>query len=139
MALKTDYKNDVFSGQRKYTMTDNGDNTVSFTDVTTYSQVGDNFGASDINAANTAVNNLTYYLEQAQTLSTSGNTDFTFSDAKIQTGSMIEVYAGRTTGDVSGEQNSFGYSSIYTTTGQCVITYPPFSSEISLTVRIYIK
>jgi len=54
--LKTDYKDDVFSGNRKYQMVQNGDSTVSFVDVTEYVQVGDNYGASDINAQNTALN-----------------------------------------------------------------------------------
>ena len=56
MALKTNYKDDIFSGNRKYRMTNNSDGTVSFTDVTTYSQVGDQYGASDINAQNVAIN-----------------------------------------------------------------------------------
>lgn len=55
-ALKTNYKDDVFTGKRKYTMTNNGDGTVSFTDVTQYSQIGDNYGASDINMQNQAIN-----------------------------------------------------------------------------------
>jgi hypothetical protein len=55
-ALKTNYKDDVFTGKRKYTMTNNGDGTVSFTDVTQYSQIGDNYGASDINMQNQVIN-----------------------------------------------------------------------------------
>ena len=137
--LKTDYQDDVFSGQRKYTITDNGDDTVSITDVTTYSQVGDDFEADDINATNEAVNDLTSYLELTQTLSTSDTTDFVFTDASILATSTIQAFAGRASGDVSGEQNNFNYLNIYTTDGQCTVTYPQFSSAISLTVRIYIK
>ena len=58
MALKTDYKNDIFDGSRKYMMTENTDGSVSFEDVTEYTQQGDNFGASDINTTNQAVNAL---------------------------------------------------------------------------------
>ena len=138
--LKTDYKDDVFSGQRKYTITDNGDNTVSITDVTTYSQVGDDFEADDINATNEAVNDLTSYLELTQTLSTSDSTDFVFTDASILATSTIQVLAGRANGDVSGEQNNFNYLNIYTTAGQCTVTYPRAPRyAFSLTVRIYIK
>ena len=58
--LRTDYKDDVLdtsvNTQRKYQMTTNEDGTVSFTDVTEYSQVGDTFGAADVNAMNEAVN-----------------------------------------------------------------------------------
>ena len=56
MALKTDYKDAVFSGERKYREVFNNDGTKSFTDVTQYSEVGNKFGANDINATNYAVN-----------------------------------------------------------------------------------
>ena len=55
-ALRTDYKDDVFSGNRKYTMVNNGDGTVSFVDETQYTQVGDTYGASEINEQNTVIN-----------------------------------------------------------------------------------
>lgn len=56
--LKTDYKDDVYSGDRKYQETQNADGTVSLEDVTEYTQEGDIFGASDANATNEAVNDL---------------------------------------------------------------------------------
>lgn len=59
MPLKTNYKDDVFEGNRKYRKTDNPDGTVSLEDVTTYKQVGDTFAAADINATNAAINTLT--------------------------------------------------------------------------------
>lgn len=53
MALKTDYKDDVLdtsvNTRRKYNMIQNDDGTVSLEDVTTYLQVGDSFGAQEIN------------------------------------------------------------------------------------------
>ena len=57
--LKTDYKDDVFEGDRQYSLTQNANNTVSLRDVTTYTREGDQFGANDINATNEALNNLT--------------------------------------------------------------------------------
>lgn len=58
--LKTNYVDDVLDSEknqlRKYQMIHNDDGTVSFVDVTTYSQVGDNFSAIDINSTNTKVN-----------------------------------------------------------------------------------
>lgn len=54
--LKTNYKDAVFSGNRKYQEVNNGDGTVSFNDQTSYTQQGDRFGASDINGTNTAIN-----------------------------------------------------------------------------------
>lgn len=57
--LKTDYKDDILaSGKREYEMTNNANGTVSLEDVSVYAQTGDNFGGSDINATNTAVNAL---------------------------------------------------------------------------------
>lgn len=56
--LKTDYVDAVFTGNRKYTEVDNGDGTVSFTDSTSYTQAGTQFGASDINGTNGAINSI---------------------------------------------------------------------------------
>lgn len=56
--LKVNYKDAVFSGSRKYRETTNGDGTVSFTDATTYTQQGDQFGADDINTTNAAINSV---------------------------------------------------------------------------------
>jgi hypothetical protein len=58
MALKTDYKDDGFAGNRKYRMITNADGTMSFEDVTPYDPVGDSFGALDINQTNTEINKL---------------------------------------------------------------------------------
>lgn len=60
--LKTDYKNNVVdlntNETRKYRMITNDDGTVSFEDVTVYSQVGNDFGAEDINAVTQELNQL---------------------------------------------------------------------------------
>lgn len=53
--LRTDYQDAVWSGNRKYRLTTNGDNTTSVTDVTEYSVEGDNFGAGDINRTNAVI------------------------------------------------------------------------------------
>lgn len=61
MALRTDYKDDILdiskNEKRKYNMITNSDGTVSFEDVTVYSQVGDTFGAADVNKITDALNN----------------------------------------------------------------------------------
>ena len=61
MALRTDYKDDILdiskNEKRKYNMITNPDGTVSFEDVTVYSQVGDTFGAADVNKITVALNN----------------------------------------------------------------------------------
>lgn len=56
MALKTNYKDDVFTGNRKYKQTSNSDGSISLEDTTAYTQEGDIFAAKDINDTNTAVN-----------------------------------------------------------------------------------
>ena len=56
MGLKTDYKDAIFKERRKYKMIDNGDGTVSFDDVTEYTQAGTQFGAADVNAITGLIN-----------------------------------------------------------------------------------
>jgi len=74
MALKTNYKDDIFTGDyRKYRQINNSDGTISLSDVTEYSQTGDKFGASDINATNQAVNQLNSDLTAKVGNFTSGN------------------------------------------------------------------
>ena len=58
MALKTDYKDDVFPGSRKYIQTVNEDGTISLSDATQYEQQGDYFGANELNAIGKAINNV---------------------------------------------------------------------------------
>ena len=58
MALRANYKNDVFEGNRKYTLIQGGDGKYEIIDSTNYTVQGDAFGANDINATNSAVNAL---------------------------------------------------------------------------------
>ena len=59
MALRTDYKDDILPAEgRKYSLTSNPDGTTSIADVTQYTQVGDDYGAADINLLNAIVNTL---------------------------------------------------------------------------------
>lgn len=56
--LKTDYKDDMFIGARKYALVANEDRTTSLVDMTEYTQEGDQFGANDINDTNKVINAL---------------------------------------------------------------------------------
>lgn len=56
--LKTNYKDDMFEGARRYRITQNSDGTSGITDATTYTQEGDQYGANDINGTNETVNAL---------------------------------------------------------------------------------
>lgn len=61
MALRTDFKDSVLkntSGKRQYKMTNNSNNTVSFTDVTEYSQEGSPYGAKEVNEEREAINSV---------------------------------------------------------------------------------
>lgn len=59
--LPVNFKDDILkgnmNGKRRFNMIQNSDGTVSFEDVTEYTQVGSTFGAAQINATNEAVNN----------------------------------------------------------------------------------
>lgn len=58
--MKTDWKDDVLApimkGKRRYNIYENDDSTVSFIDATQYSQVGDNFGAAELNQIGEEIN-----------------------------------------------------------------------------------
>lgn len=56
--LKTDYKDAMFDGARKYKISQNPDGTSGIADETTYTQKGDSFGANDINGTNETINAL---------------------------------------------------------------------------------
>lgn len=58
MALKTNYKDDVFEGNRKYTLIQGGDGKYEIIDSTNYTVQGDTFGAKDVNAITKVLNAL---------------------------------------------------------------------------------
>lgn len=70
--LKTNYVDDVLDTTknqlRKYRQIQNDDGTVSFVDVTEYTQVGTSFGAKDINDTNAAINDVNGKLPQLKVL-----------------------------------------------------------------------
>ena len=62
--LPTDYTDAVWSGLKRYTQVDNSDGTVSFNDVTTYTNKEKSFfGAKDANRMNEALNYIMSMLE----------------------------------------------------------------------------
>ena len=67
--LPVNFKDDILAAsnvKRKYRQTTNDDSTVSFEDVTNYSQEGSEFGAKEVNQTNGAINNI--YNERILTL-----------------------------------------------------------------------
>lgn len=73
-ALRTDYKDDIYQGNRKYIQTKNEDGTVSFSDATQYEQEGDYFGANEINIISQAVNEAQDKADQAFQSASDGKT-----------------------------------------------------------------
>lgn len=75
--LSTDFKDDVLdtvaNENRKYQMTYNTDGTVSFTDVTKYSQNGSLFGAKEVNEERTKINQLNKILSDKGKVAQTGN------------------------------------------------------------------
>jgi len=58
VALKTDFKNDIFEGNRKYKISTDASGQSEIVEVTDFTQEGDAFGADEINTTNKAVNDL---------------------------------------------------------------------------------
>lgn len=88
MSLRTDYKNDMFAGKRRYMVTENDDGTISLDDVTEYQQVGDIFSADDINTTNQAVNDIdteneSFKTEITENVNNLSNTVDTLTGEKI--------------------------------------------------------
>lgn len=125
--LKTDYVDDIpASGvtKRSYTMTENGDGSVSFTDVTDYQTRGDTFGAADINATNVAVNKCTEYA--TGTLAANA-TSVTLTSNIFFDGGHVEVYVP------AGKVQDLVVSNVVVTDGSATIT---FSSSVNTASRI---
>ena len=94
--LKTDYKSDVFEGNRKYQISQDGEGKSEILDVTAYSQEGDIFGPNDINATNRAVNALRNDKLITIPAFTQSAAPYT-ADIKVQhlkTTDAIELYVG---------------------------------------------
>lgn len=92
MNLRTDYVDDMFSGNRKYEMIDNGDGSYSFNDVTEYSQVGSNYGAAQVNACNDAINKLSSFMSKTLV---AGATTLTFTNSAFQSDTFFEFYTDK--------------------------------------------
>lgn len=72
----------------------------------------------------------TKYMEYSQTLSTSADTVYTFTNSAITADSAVDVWTD-IRGIISSDQ--------VTTNGQCVVTFPKQSTAQTMTCRIYVK
>ena len=88
--LKTNYVDDVLDTTknqlRKYQQIQNDDGTVSFVDVTEYTQVGTSFGAKDMNDTNAAINDVNRKLGESINVQVLTKT--------ITTGSVSTAFGG---------------------------------------------
>lgn len=121
--LKTNYKDDVLdtskNEKRKFRMIQNEDGTVSFEDVTEYIQIGDTFGAADVNMTNEEINALNEGLENclksasdgkktvasaitAQGVSTAADAEFAVMAKNIETVGTDRYNAGYSAGKSEG-------------------------------------
>ena len=80
--------------------------------------------------ANRNVSGAELVLEQSQTLSTSADTVYTFTNSAITANSAVDVWT-----DIRG----ITPSNHVTTNGQSVVTFPPQSTAQTMTCRIYVK
>ena len=103
--------------------------TVSVTHTGTASSTG-------VRKQQITVNNVSYdvdgsaYMEQSVTLSTSGTTAVTFTDASITANSQIQ-YGCSTWGIIPDD--------ITCSSGSCVVTMPKVNTAATVTVRIYVR
>lgn len=76
-SLPTDYTDAVWSGLKKYSQVDNSDGTVSFQDVTIYTNREKSFfGAKDANRMNAALNTVMEAVENGADLTVAGRLIF---------------------------------------------------------------
>lgn len=148
-ALKTDYKDAVYTGNRKYTQSNNADGTISLVDATAYSTEGDPFGATDINATNTAVNSNSDNISALQqtikttakqitlTAASWSSGSYTISDSLITASSIQEIIPATS---ISADQYKALVKASIVATGQSVgaITIKAFGTVPSIDIPVTI-
>lgn len=156
MALRTDFKDSVLkdtTGNKKYKMTNNSDNTVSFTDVTEYSQEGSTYGAKEVNEEREAINSVIV----PKTRTVEGGGDLTCHITEVGAVTWLEVTHKMTTEIPEGYEyllgivpapmfevsrriyldNNFGFIFDIISNGQATIT--PFGGDIIPGTEIYVS
>lgn len=114
MSLKTNYKNDMFAGKRKYQVTENDDGTISLDDVTVYQQQGDVYSADDINSTNKDVNKNT---EKTAALDAKIDQETAALDAKISGNHSKTLKSVNVTFPASGWSASAPYTQAVNVSG----------------------
>lgn len=140
--LSTDFQDDILASsntKRKYSMTYNTDGTVSFEDITVYSQTGSAYGAKEINEERKAINensealgSLIYMqtFQRSVQLAANGRTDFGIPITVKEGYTPIAVAYVDYSGSVS--QIAIGKYSVFT--DQCYISLQNLGSQQTVTV-----
>ena len=155
--LSTSYQNDVFDGKRKYKMINNSDGTVSFEDVTKYTQVGSSFDAQQLNTIAKAVNDSFDKSKVISDINTLKNTmssgyvvDASVLRKLLLTGYFLKILkAGTDTitvedasitedSTIKVQVNKFGAActSMKVTAGKVVLTFPTMSEDMQVKVWV---
>ena len=149
--LKTDYKDDVLDSavneKRKWTVTENGDGTVTITDATTYLQRGDMFGAAELNEITLAVNECFQSVSNGKALIASAIADkkvatdatATFAQmaeniSKIVLGSGNATVADVLSGKTFTNDDGVEYAGTMTNNGAVSKSITPSTSSQSYTI-----
>nr|DAH22943.1 MAG TPA: hypothetical protein [Bacteriophage sp.] len=152
MSLKTDYKDDIYSGKRRYRIIQNDDGTVSFDDVTDYTQDGDIYSAGDVNTTNKAVNQNTSDISDIQKLrhATFKATDWSQSAPYVQRVVVpgmtvndvpiisLHIADGTTSADAKSQGKAYGYVDRAVSGGGQLVLYC-YNSKPSVDFTVAIK
>lgn len=152
MSLKTDYKDDIYSGKRRYRIIQNDDGTVSFDDVTDYTQDGDIYSAGDVNETNKAVNQNAGDIADIQKLryATFKADDWSQSAPYIQRVVVpgmtvndvpiisLHIADGTTSVDVKSQSKAYGYVDRAVSGGGQLVLYC-YNSKPSVDFTVAIK
>lgn len=157
MALRTDFKDSVLkdtTGKKKYKMTNNSDNTVSFTDVTEYSQEGSPYGAKEVNEEREVINSV--IVPKTRTVESRGDLTCHITEAGVVT--WLRIFGNIRTEIPNGKdynlfyvtpvpmfavsrriyiENNFGFIFEISASGQVSIT--PFGGDIPVGTGINVS
>lgn len=120
---------DVSEGKTKKVTASNIGTTVAVNYTGTASATGVRYQRIGVNGTYSEING-TKYMEQSKTLSTSGDTAYTFTNGAITVNSSIRI-----------QSSIFGFSpkNCTVSAGSCVVTFPKYTSATNMSCRIYIQ
>ena len=118
--LPTNFTDDVLNesmdGKRRYNMIPNADGSQSLEDVTAYDQLGSNFGASNINSMNQAINES---FDKNKMIS-----DMDELDAVTQSGYGVDALVVKEVNESLGKIHTFIATNVSSANGYADITIP---------------